>query len=135
MTDVSATAGAEVLERLLAALGPELVDAALGVWLARRHRERPRLLWARPEAPARAEHYLAFVREMTCGLCGAPALSEPHHYGPRALGQKTDDYRTAPVCRRCHDQVQDRHDLRTVARVQALIVDTTVRYLRIVEQT
>lgn len=127
--------GAAILDKLLAAAGQDVVDETGGVWLSRLHRERPRLLWSRPDSPARAPHYLAFVRGLDCAFCGAPAPSEAHHFGPRAVGQKTDDYRTVPACQKCHAAKHDKPlDPFTRLRVIQAQVDTLVRYLRIVEQ-
>lgn len=53
--------------------------------------------------PLRNDVYLVFVREKACCGCGAPPPSDAHHFGPRGAGQKTDDYRTIPLCRDCHD--------------------------------
>lgn len=64
--------------------------------------------------PARSEHFLAFVREMPCCACCAPSPSDPHHYGPRGTGQKTDDFRVVPLCRRCHDVFHDTGALPTM---------------------
>jgi hypothetical protein len=61
----------------------------------------PRPKTARPH---RSPAYLAFVREHACCACGAEGPSDAHHFGPRGLGEKTDDFRTAPLCRRCHDE-------------------------------
>lgn len=57
----------------------------------------------KPPKPDRDRGYLVYVREHPCCACTAPAPSDPHHYGPRGMGQKTDDYRTVPLCRGCHD--------------------------------
>jgi hypothetical protein len=55
------------------------------------------------DPPKRSSAYLRYVRQQACVGCGAPAPSDPHHWGARGMGQKTDDYRTVPLCRRCHD--------------------------------
>lgn len=52
----------------------------------------------------RSETYMAFVRRDPCCGCGAPGPSDPHHFGSRGVGQKTDDRRTVPLCRKCHDE-------------------------------
>lgn len=52
--------------------------------------------------PWRSEEYLAMVRQFPCCRCGA-GPAEPHHWGPRGKAQKTDDFRTIPLCRACHD--------------------------------
>lgn len=127
--------GRKLLDELEQRIGPELVGALVGAWLGRHHRERPRLMWARPEAPARADHYLAFVRELPCARCKAPPPSDPHHFGPRGVGEKCDDYRTVPLCRLCHHMAH-RGEIRSWRPwLTERIVDTVVRYLRIVEQT
>lgn len=127
-----ADAGRDVLDRLLERLPQELIDSALGTWLGRRHRESARLLHLRPAGPARAPHYLAWVRELPCALCGAPPPSDPHHAGPRGMGQKTDDYRVLPLCRACHRRLHDGHAELEVERRQ---LDLLVTWLRITEQT
>lgn len=129
----SAREGEEALAAMVYTLGQEVVDKAVGVWLAKSHRDRPRLFYARPESPARSPAYLAFVRQLSCAICGSLPPNDPHHVGKHGMGQKTDDYRTVPICRRCHDEAHngriDKRDL------QAKVIDTLVRYLRIVEQT
>ena len=122
-----------LLAHLIESHGEEVVDAMFGSWMAKRHRERPRLFWAKPEGRARAPHYLAFVRQENCCRCGAPPRSDPDHIGQSGMGLKADDYRTIPLCRRCHE-------LRQTAKLEdfdwkANMIDTLVRYLRIVEQT
>lgn len=52
--------------------------------------------------PARHPLYLAYVRAKPCCHCSAPGPSDPHHFGVRGTGQKTDDFRTVPLCRKCH---------------------------------
>lgn len=52
--------------------------------------------------PARDKNFLAYVRVRACCVCGAPGPSHAHHHGPRGAGQKTDDFRTVPLCDRCH---------------------------------
>lgn len=127
--------GRKFLAELERRLGPELVAALVGAWLGRHHRERPRLQWFRPDSPARAPHYLAFVRELPCARCGAPptGVIDPHHFGPRGVGQKCDDYRTIPLCRPCHLTA---HRLGWGRGWQDSVqLATLVLYLRVVEQT
>lgn len=59
------------------------------------------------QPPVRSEGFMAFVRAMPCCVCSAPAPSDPHHYGRHGMGQKTDDTRCVPLCRRCHDHFHD----------------------------
>lgn len=61
----------------------------------------------KPAKPSRSKDYLAFVREHACAGCRAAGPSDPHHFGARGMGQKTDDHRTVPLCRRCHDHFHD----------------------------
>lgn len=75
----------------------------------RQRRSRDSSLLFPKSRPERDEAYLAFVRDNPCCACAAPGPSDPHHYGPRGVGQKTDDYRTVPLCRRCHDEFHARH--------------------------
>lgn len=49
------------------------------------------------------EEHLQFVRGLSCCACGVPPPSDPHHYGPRGMGQKTHDLLVVPFCRACHD--------------------------------
>lgn len=66
--------------------------------------KRPEFVRVGPAmGPIRSAVYLAHVRERSCCICGKPGPSDPHHYGPRGMGQKTDDLRTVPLCRGCHD--------------------------------
>lgn len=59
----------------------------------------------KPPGPFRSDAYLRFVREQPCCGCRSRAV-EAHHWGPtRGLGQKVDDTRTVPLCRRCHDAI------------------------------
>lgn len=55
---------------------------------------------------ARSPKYLSFVRDHACCFCQRGGRSEAHHYGPRGMSQKTDDYRSVPACRECHDMAQ-----------------------------
>jgi len=80
----------------------------------------------KPPAPARSEPYLRFVRQQPCCACSAPGPSDPHHFGRRGMGQKTDDYRTVPLCRRCHDRWHAEH----VVEGDSTRAETTERFLR-----
>lgn len=51
----------------------------------------------------KAKYYLDWVRDKDCAFCFAPGPSDPHHYGPRGIGQKASDYLVVPLCRKCHD--------------------------------
>lgn len=53
--------------------------------------------------PARSEHYKAWIRTLPCCVCGMRAPSEHSHHGARGMGQKTDDYRSVPLCRYDHE--------------------------------
>ena len=58
--------------------------------------------------PARDKQYLAYITEQPCegypqDSCGVMPV-QAHHYGAHSMGQKTDDYRTIPLCYACHDR-------------------------------
>jgi len=127
----SQSIGERVLDSIIDEHGPDAVQAAVGTWIANQHRDRARLLMSRDRKPARAPHYLAFVRQLPCCVCGSPEPNDPHHWGPRGMGSKTDDFRTVPLCRRCHDRIHDGRD--QCKDFNARIVNTLVKYLRIVE--
>lgn len=125
--------GRSVLVELERRLGNDLVAAVFGTWLGRHHRQRPRLMWSRPATTARAPHYLAFVRELPCARCGSGPC-DPHHWGPRGVGQKTDDYRVVPLCRPCH-LAAHRGEGMSYHEAVLTMLETLIRYLRVVEQT
>jgi len=56
--------------------------------------------------PERSQTYLDFIRGKSCCSCGA-VKTEPHHWAPKGrgggMGSKCSDYRTVPLCRKCHD--------------------------------
>lgn len=66
----------------------------------------------KPPGPHRDAEHLAHVRSLPCAYhTEVRGPSDPHHYGPRGKGQKTDDDRTVPLCRECHDQFHDRRTI------------------------
>ena len=56
--------------------------------------------------PARDRMYMKYISEMSCegypDDCGIKPV-QVHHVGRHAMGQKTDDYRTIPLCYKCHN--------------------------------
>jgi hypothetical protein len=90
----------------------------------------------KPRAPVRSDRYLDFVRAKPCCSCHAPAPSDPHHFGGRGMGQKTDDFRTVPLCRFCHTEwhtrgVLPKMDSKTSrAYMHGKQVDLLVEFLR-----
>jgi hypothetical protein len=49
--------------------------------------------------------YLDYIRSQACLVCGCSGV-DPHHQPRRGHGAtslKVSDYRTVPLCRRCHD--------------------------------
>lgn len=51
--------------------------------------------------------YLEYIRNKPCCSCSNPPKNDPHHWSRTGkkggMGAKTDDYRTVPLCRECHD--------------------------------
>ena len=70
----------------------------------------------RPRARFRCPIYLAYVRARPCCSCGAPGPSDPHHAGPRGVGQTADDCSAVPLCRPCHRAVTDTNALPGLTR-------------------
>lgn len=61
----------------------------------------------KPPKPLRSKAYLAFVRMRPCCVCEATAPNEAHHFGPRGMGEKTDDYRAIALCPHHHREFHD----------------------------
>ncbi len=91
---------------LAAAPAPERVEALVRSGVAVR---ASGLAVPKPRTPRRSEAHLARVRAMPCCVCSAPAPSDPHHFGPRGMGQKTSDFRVVPLCRVHHDEWHAKH--------------------------
>jgi len=72
------------------------IDAALEAIARAPMRSRP--LGKKPPKPVRYEVFKAFVRAKPCRLCGLEGPSDPHHFGPRGVSQKTSDLRLVPLC-------------------------------------
>jgi hypothetical protein len=118
------------LNALLDEHGQDKLGEMFGIWLADRVRQA-QIGFPKPPGPARAPSYLQFVRGLKCACCGQ-VPSVPHHYGPRGMGQKTDDYRTVPLCVGCHESV---HAGRLDRHLENEVIDTLVAYLRALEGT
>jgi hypothetical protein len=54
------------------------------------------------ERPLVDEAYKRFIRREPCCACGKAKRSEAAHFGPRGLGQKSDDRQALPLCHKCH---------------------------------
>ncbi len=57
--------------------------------------------------PLRLDTYRQWVKTRPCIFCSG-AADDPHHYGPKGMGQTTDDTRIVPVCRKAHDALHHR---------------------------
>lgn len=61
----------------------------------------------KPQKPARDRAYLNFVRSGECLACETSERSQAAHVrmGHKGgMGQKPSDYRTLPLCHRCHSR-------------------------------
>lgn len=123
---------AKLIANLRVEYGDEAIEAAIGAWYKAKHDDDPKFVLG-PLPPAKAPHYLAYVRQLSCCVCGAEPPNEAHHHGSRGMGQKTDDYRTVPLCFQCHRRFHDTGEL--PVDFNAKLIDTLVRFLRIAEGT
>lgn len=72
---------------------------------------RPRAARARnPREPLLLPKYRAWIRAQLC-IFHRLRADDPHHHGPRGMGTKAHDTYCVPVCRRCHEAVEE-HRLR-----------------------
>lgn len=61
----------------------------------------------------RSPAHRRFVAGLRCIRCGAAPPSDPHHLKflqPRAMALKAGDQWCIPMCRRCHDAVENAGD-------------------------
>ncbi len=80
-----------------------------------RRRTQPRQRRGRPRrGPERCPAYLAWIRTLTCAVCGKPSTScqptEAAHtsaLGPRDLSQKSSDFSAIPLCSWHHRRSPD----------------------------
>lgn len=89
----------------------------------------------------RNEAYLAYVRSQPCVGCMAPPQNDAHHWGSHGTGIKTDDYRTVPLCRMCHQTFHQKGSVgpfdRTITKIEFMRaqVDLLVRWLVLKDAT
>jgi hypothetical protein len=57
--------------------------------------------------PTRSSAYLAWIRTLSCIICGATRGIEASHTGPHGLGQKSSDYSAIPLCIKHHRTGRD----------------------------
>lgn len=65
----------------------------------------------KPPKPSRSPAYLAFVRTQMCCSCNASGPCEAHHFGPRGMSQKADDFHAVPLCTSCHRLFHDKGEI------------------------
>jgi len=84
----------------------------------------------KPRLAERSGAYLRFVRSLPCFSCGGTG-GQAHHEGPRGLGRKTSDFRTVPICWRCHDQINlgHREGRLSVEAVREAQIETLVGFV------
>jgi hypothetical protein len=54
------------------------------------------------QEPVKDEGYKRFIRKLPCAVCCGTRRIEAAHFGPRGLGQKSNDRNCLPLCYRCH---------------------------------
>lgn len=121
-----------LMTNLVTEYGQEAIEEVIGAYFKGLESDDPKYVLG-PLPAARAPHYLAYVRQLNCCSCGQAPRVDPHHDGPRGMGQKTDDYRTIPLCFKCHRRLHDGGEL--PIDIKAKMIDTLVRYLRLTEHT
>jgi len=58
----------------------------------------------------RCPEYREWTRQQVCANVDPEHHNldaEPHHYGPRGMGQKAPDWYMVPLCRKCHQHFHD----------------------------
>ncbi len=78
---------------------PVTPQAPITVYLGGQPRPDPR-----PPRRILSPKYLKWIGSHPCCVPGCGGRAQRHHYGPRGVGQKTDDPRTVPLCESCHLQ-------------------------------
>lgn len=76
---------------------------------------RERLARVKPAAekrPGMSDAHLKCIRVLNCATCSAFAPSDPHHLKAgvqheRGIGRRATDRWTVPLCRSCHDSVEN----------------------------
>jgi len=82
--------------------------------------------------PVRNPKYLAWIRTLSCVVCGTSRGIEASHTGPHGLGQKSPDTSAIPLCARHHRTAHDSyHKLgpRKFSQVHGLDIPKIVRRL------
>lgn len=78
--------------------------------------------------------YLDWIRTNPCAFCGAIPPSEPHHVrgvdGVPGTSRVPSDHLALPVCRECHDKLQEyRYPQRVDAPVERKIIFHLSEYI------
>lgn len=110
---------------------------------AKRKRKAAKPLASQGRGPLRFPKFKAWVKKEPCIFC-QQAADDPHHYGPKGMGQTTDDSRIVPVCRKGHDACHARRPdelcafalrgvswLEVEAHIYRKQVDLITEYLRL----
>jgi len=75
--------------------------------------------------------YMGRIKELACGVCGAPAPSEAHHVRTgQGMSQRAGNYCTVPLCVHCHRGPNGLHGNRSLWKIRKLsemdVLDATI---------
>lgn len=71
----------------------------------------------------KCQAYLDYIRFQPCSNCGAPGPCDPHHlkgdFNQSGVGMRCSDLMTMPLCRDCHEAIQEAriHDWKDRQRI------------------
>lgn len=78
--------------------------------------------------PVRMDKYRAWVKSRPCARCSDGGPCDPHHVFGSAMSLKSSDEFTVPLCRKCHELIQDSPEWRE--KMMYGMVKTMAQYIR-----